>query len=339
MAVDNSIQRATGTDPLVPEPVAMEIIQGMPAASAIMGLVPEVQRVTMPTYTQRMRALAVLPHAYFVGGDTGLKQTTFMQWKNKWLYAEEVAVIVPISENYLDDANTPIWDQVRPRLVEAAGALVDAACIFGLNKPAMWGPPIYQKAVAAGNEVIEGYVIPGDTAATDLAGYIAYLGELLALEGYDMSGFVTRPGFGWKLQRMRSTDGVPIFNPDLQNARGGNIYGMPRRELKNAAWNGGESYLIGGDWSQAMVGIRSDIGFRVFTEGVISDDDGAIVLNLMQQDSVALRMTLRIAWQVANPANRLNQDTAGSGGSAPTESTTRWPWAVLKPAGYSYSAA
>ena len=49
--------------------------------------------------------------------------------------------------------------------------------------------------------------------------------------------------------------------------------------------------------------MRSDISFKVFTEGVIQDDTGAIVYNLMQQDMSAMRLTFRVGWQVANVIN------------------------------------
>lgn len=338
MAVDTAIARRTGgSDALVPEPLRQEIIQQMPAASAVMGMVPEMQRVTMSALTDRVGVLSVLPEAYFVNGDTGLKQTTKQRWKNKILVAEEIAVILPVPENYLADAQTPIWSQVRPRLVEAAGALVDAAAVFGASKPTTWGPPIYQKAVAAGNVVTEGWTLPDGTTGPDLAETIAYGGELLAIDGYDVNGFVSRPGFNWRLTRLRSDDGMPIFQGNLQGPIGQSLYGMPFRPLKNGAWNATEASLIGGDWSEGIVGLRQDITFKVFTEGVISDGEGAVVLNLMQQDSAALRLTLRMAWQVANPGNRLNQDTDGGAGVEPTESTTRWPWYVLRRPSYTYS--
>ncbi len=45
----------------------------------------------------RMPVVDTLPIAYFVGSDTGLKQTTQQDWKNKWLNVEEVAAFVPIA--------------------------------------------------------------------------------------------------------------------------------------------------------------------------------------------------------------------------------------------------
>jgi len=333
MATNESIaRRSSGSDPLVPEPLRKEILQALPAASAIMSLVPETQRIQMSALTERVPVLSVLPTAYFVSGDTGLKQTTKQQWRNKTLTAEEIAVIIPIPENYMADAQTPIWEQVKPRLIEAAGALIDEVVVFNMSgsKPVTWGPDIYHRAILAGNYVHEGYGV-------DLGVAVARGGELLAADGYDLNGFVSKPGLNWRLTQLRSSNGDPIYQGNLQGGVGQTLYGMPLRGLKNGAWNATESTLIGGDWSQAIVGIRQDISFKVFTEGVISDSEGAIVLNLMQQDSIALRMTMRVAWEVANPGNRLNTDTAGATGVAPTESTTRWPWFVLRPAGYSYS--
>ena len=334
MATDESIARRTsGSDPLVPEPLRKEILQGLPAASAVMSMVPETQRIQMSALTERVGVLSVLPSAYFVSGDTGLKQTTKQQWRNKTLTAEEIAVIIPIPENYMADAQTPIWEQVKPRLIEAAGALIDEVTVFNMSgsKPVTWGPDIYHRAILAGNYVHEGYGV-------DLGVAVARGGELLAEDGYDLSGFVSKPGLNWRLTQIRSSNGDPIYQGgNLQGGVGQTLYGMPLRGLKNGAWNATESTLIGGDWSQAIIGIRQDISFKVFTEGVISDSEGAIVLNLMQQDSVALRLTMRVAWEVANPGNRLNTDTAGATGVAPTESSTRWPWFVLRPAGYSYS--
>lgn len=309
MPFNSLISRDASNDPLVPTPVSAEIIQELPAASA---LLQRARNVPMSSKTQRQPVLDVLPLAYFVGGDTGLKQTTAQDWKNVDLVAEEIAAIVPIPEAYLDDAQMPIWEQVRPRLVEAIGAKLDAAGLFGLDKPSTWPTAVYQSAVAAGNAVISG---TGGDFAVDVATAAGKVAE----DGFAVNGFMSRPGLTWKLNTMRTTEGVPIYQPNLQGVPGGTLYGYPMSELTNGAWDMSEAELLMGDWSKAIVGVRQDISFKLFTEGVISDDDGKVILNLMQQDSVAMRVVMRVAFATANPATRLN-----------TNSATRSPFAVVQ---------
>ncbi|HEX5119846.1 MAG TPA: phage major capsid protein [Pseudonocardiaceae bacterium] len=311
----DSITRASsGSDPLVPEPVSTQIIEDLPKQCAVL---QRARKIQMSAKTQRMPVLDVLPLAYFVGGDTGMKQTSTQKWKNVNLVAEEIATIVPIPESYLADADVPVWDEVRPRMTEAIGALVDSACLFGVGRPSTWNTSIYEGATAAGNVVTMG-------TGVDLAQDVTKVGEMLAQDGYSVDGFVARPGLNWHLTGMRSADtNLPIYTPNLQDGKpGGNLYGYPLSEVDNGSWVESEAQLIAGDWDDALLGMRQDISFKLFTEGVISNDAGAVVLNLMQQDSVAMRVTMRLAWATANPVTRLN-----------TNGTTRYPFAVLASAG------
>ena len=79
--------------------------------------------------------------------------------------------------------------------------------------------------------------------------------------------------------------------------------------------------LIGGDWSQAVWAMRTDITTKLLTEAVISDASGKVLINLAQQDAVALRVVFRAGWALANPVNRVKGDKS-----------QRYPFAVLKPA-------
>ena len=326
-------RRSTRPDALVPEPIVEQIFASLPAASAVFGLVPEMQRIQMDALTDRMAVESVLPVAYFTSGDSGLRQTTAMRWKNKELVAEELNAICVVPRNYMADARIPIWDRVRPRLVEAIGKKVDEAIIFNMSgeKPTTWGPDIYHRAILAGNYVHEGFGV-------DLGVSTARGGELLAADGFDLNGWVSKPGLGWKLAQSRTSQGVPVFQEasPLQGIPA-TLHGFPLRSLKNAAWNSTEATLIGGDWSEGVIGLRQDIEFEVQSSGVISDGSGVVVYNLFQQKLVAIMVTVRLAWQVANPANALSGDTDNGAGSEPTEASGRWPWFVLRPAGYSYS--
>lgn len=316
MPYDSIITADGSNDPLIPEPVSTQIIQELPQASFVLA---NGGRVNMSTRTQRQPVLDVLPHAYWVSGDTGLKQTSAVDWANVNLIAEELAVIAPIPENYLADAQVPIWNEVRPRVVEAIGRALDAAALFGVNKPGSWPAAVAPSAVLAGNTVTAG-------TGTDLAQDVAKLGEMIAQDGFTVNGFASRPGLSWFLTGLRSAGDVsiPIYQPNLQQgaAPGGTLYGYPLREVTNGAWDPSQAELIAGDWSKLIIGLRQDITFKVFDQGVITNSEGEVVLNLMQQDSVALRVVMRVAYATANPVTSLN-----------TDEETRFPFGVLLPEG------
>lgn len=293
-----SINRAgSGSDALVPEPYVAEVIKEMPKSSAVLSLA---RRVPMSAKTARQPVLSALPDAYFVTGDTGLKQTTAAEWENLTLTAEEIAVIVAIPEAYLDDSAVPVWSEVRPLIAEAFGRRLDRTILFNESRPATWGEAIVNSAIAAGSRVVEG-------SGEDLAEEVAELLQTMAENGANSSGFATAPGFHWRLTRLRSTDGIPIYAPPA-GGQPGTLYGLPLPQVQNGGWFPSVASLIAGDWSKAILGVRQDMTFKVFTEGVISDESGNVVLNLMQQDSVALRVTARFAWQIANPVNPVERD-------------------------------
>lgn len=314
MPFDTGINRGNppyGQDPIVPEPLAADIIQELPAQSTVMQMA---RKVPMSTRTQRMPVLDTLPTAYFVNGDSGLKQTTSMEWANVSLIVEEIAALVPCPDAYIDDASIPIWDELKPRMVEAFAKKIDAATLFGVDKPSTWSPALVPAAIAAGNTV--------DNDNTDVPLSVAALAEKVTLDGYtNISGWAVRPGFKWRMLRVRSSgSGEPIYAPDLQNDRGGNLYGYPMSEVTNGAWDPSAADLLVGDWTKAIVGTRQDITFSMSDQGVIVDDDGKVIYNAFQQDGKIMRVVLRMAWATANPVTNLNSNGA-----------TRFPFGVLVP--------
>ena len=302
----------TGAGSLIPEAERREILKGLPAQSAALALA---RKVAMSTKVERQPVLSALPAAYWVSGDTGLKQTTKAEWENKELVAEELAVIVPVPENLLADSAYDVFGELRPLIVEALGVELDKAVLFGTDAPATFGNSIVEGAIAAGNTV--------NVSATgdDASDVSAVMGQVEA-DGFSVSGFAARNRLKARLRNLRDTSGSPIFSPSLTAGTPATLWGesIVYSDL-NGAWSGEGVDLIGGDWSKAVIGVRQDITFKLFTEGVISNTAGNVVLNLMQQDSVALRVVARYGFTVANPISRVNQVEA-----------TRYPFAVLETA-------
>jgi HK97 family phage major capsid protein len=318
---------SSGSDALVPEPLSAEIFQELPRKSAALALMAH---MPLSSKTMRVPVLDMLPTAYFVNGDTGLKQTTSQAWKGVELVVEEIATIVAIPEAYLADADVDIWAQIQPRMVEAVGALVDSAVFWNIGKPVTWGQSVYDGAVNSGNVIQDGYLdSTGTEAADDLAQSVTALGDAFSQTGYDITGFAARPGLSWRLRGLRSVQGVPIYQPDLQNGTGSGLYGFPLPEVNNGSWQSSKAQLLTGDWTKAVIGLRQDLTFKMFDSGVISNDAGAVVTNLMQQDSVAMRLTLRMAYATANPVTIMAPSDTIDGAAGTVQ---RWPFAALSSA-------
>ena len=293
---------------LIPEPVTREIMQGAIAESAVLRMGRRL--ANMSSKTQTINVLDALPSAYFVNGeatDSGagdaFKQTTKMAWDKKKIYAEEIAVIVPIPEAVLDDSDYDIWGEVRPRLTEAFGKVIDAAILFGTNKPSTWRNGVVPSAIAAGNGV------PMSTDVfTDIMGESGLIAKV-ELDGFNPNGVMSAIQMRGKLRGLKDTTGQPIFKSDMQGNTRYGLDGMDMYFPMNGAFDPNQAQMIVGDWSQLVYAIRQDMTFKIFTEGVIQDPSTkAITYNLMQNDMVALRAVMRLGWEIANPINAYNAD-------------------------------
>ncbi len=310
MAVNNIVGRAEVSDALLPEQTINEIIQTAPESSVILS---RARKVQMSSKKAKQPVLSSLPDAYWLDGDTGLKQTTDASWKGVSMTAEELAVIVPIPNAVVDDANIPLWEQIRPLLAEAIGKKVDQAALFGTDKPTSWPTAIIPAAIAAGNTVAA-------ETGVDFGVDVANLAEKVSVDGFAINGFASRPGLSWKLRTLRDENGQPIYGAPMTEAQAAVLYGFPLDEVRNGAWDTTVAELLAADWTKFVAGIRQDITYDLFSEGVISDAEGKVILNLMQQDSKALRVVFRVGFQVANPLTRLNATEA-----------SRYPAGVVTP--------
>lgn len=288
-------------DQQIPTEQSNEIIQDTIQSSVVLG---NARRTTMGTRTKSQPVLDALPSAAWVNGETGLKQTSKFSFKDTKLHVEELAVIIPIPDAVADDSNIDLWGVARPLAAEAIGAAVDAAILFGTNKPLIWGDAIVPGAIAAGNSVMHG-------TNSDLGADVAELAKKTVKGGGKVNGFVSEPGLNWELVGLRNSGGMPIYNPgSLAGGQPSTLYGYGLNEVTTGVWNEGAAKLAAVDWSKVVVGVRQDITYDIFREGVITEDDGAggqrIVYNLMQQDMKALRVVFRLAYATAQPIARIS---------------------------------
>ena len=283
---------------LIPEPVSREIFQGVVENSAVLKAGRKLPNMT--SKTQSINVLDMLPMAYWVEGDTGYKETASMAWKQKKLYAEELAVIVPIPEAVLDDTNYDIWGEVKPRLVEAMGRRIDEAIIFGLGKPSTWRKSIVDTAKDAGNAVTETTGANADLYADIMGegGVIAKAEE----SGYMPTGVMSAVSMRAKLRGLTDKNGQPLFISSMQGKSQYMLDGMEMSFPMNGAWDPTEALMVVGDFHQLVYSIRQDVTYKILTEATIVDPSSQkVIYSLAQQDMVALRAVMRLGWEIPNP--------------------------------------
>lgn len=296
----NDVTGRTDAGPLIPEEVQREIIQNVIEQSAALRLF---RQVSMSSKTQRMPVLSALVQAYFVNGDTGLVQTTKMAWENKYLNAEPLAAIVPVPRDVLDDSEYDLWGEIRPRVEEALALKLDEAVLFSLNKPATWPEGLVGQARAAGNVRDNNIAQPGEGGiAEDFNQLMGKIEE----DGFDVDGAIARTGLRVRMRGARDTTGQALV--DLQNNQ---MYGAQLEYLRSVSWPNYNATgpvkgvdAIVGDFQQGILATRKDITTEISNQSVITDNTGAVVLNLFQQRAVALLVEARFAFQVPNPITR-----------------------------------
>lgn len=315
--IPTQVTTANGAQPLLPDDMQKEIIKNAIEMSAT-GRYMKKRR--MARGVQRQPVLDQKPTAYFVTGDTGLKQTTNVAWRNVFLNAEELAVIVPIPINLTRDMDYDIWNEVRPEIEEAIGVALDAAILFGTNAPSSWPTAIATAAIAAANTVTQG-------TGVDIAADINNVLGAMESDGYFPNGYIFRQDVRASLRGLRTTTNAFVFKDDevgasnmtfgnSAGARDGTIFGIPARPLMNGVFEAhntaaaNATKLIAADWSQFILGVREEIEMKVFDQGVIQDSLGDIQFNLLQQDMIAARFVCRFAWACPNPVNRTQSTQA-----------------------------
>jgi hypothetical protein len=303
---------------LIPQEQAREIIQLLPQSSVALRLARRAP--VMSAHQRQVPVLSVLPMAYFVNGDGGLKQTTKTGWEGLMLTAEEIAVIVPIHESVLNDSAYPLWQEIRPQVAAAIGLTLDRAVFFGNNRPASWPPSVDQgaRATTPANSMI--VTRGGNTPDKGgVSGDLSDLYSAVERKGYEVSGLLLNPIWRGFIRQARNLQG-----DQLAELLDGDVYGFEPTFGLRGGWSAGANVTEGfaGDFSQMIIAIREDLNWLISRESVISDDDGKVILNLFQQDSVALRVVFRVAMQIAQPV------TPEVGTKA-----SRYPFAVIQGTG------
>jgi HK97 family phage major capsid protein len=276
--------------------------------------------VRVGTKVNKFPVLSALPSAGFVTettDGTGVKPKSKVTWADKTITIEEVAVIVPIHENVLADSTVDLWGQIRPLIGQAFGQVIDDAILNGDGKPSSWRAGLVPDAISQGSAHTW-------ATSTDLATAFNGTFEHVELDGSDVSHVFAGPKLRSRLRGLRTTDGDFLYNSITDGSAnvGPNkgVYGADTVIVKNGTWNDANAVALAVDASKVVVALRSDMSYKLLTEATLGTGNDA--LNLAERDMVALRVKMRLGWEVATNATALNASPVpyavlvpGAGGS------------------------
>lgn len=309
----NMINR-NSAEALIPEQVSKTIIQNVATRSVALR-----RGYRMPNMTAKQQKIPVLTGsvaAGFVNGDVGLKPTSGLTWEKVNIVAEEVAVIVPIPDAVLDDADYDIWGEVQPRIEEAFAKVIDMAVFHGTNKPDTWPEGLVSGAIKAGKVRPMTGDLYQDINGED--GVIALVEE----KGLPVDAFIGALQLRAKLRGAVDANRQPIFRLAYSNGTAGKaLYELNGSEIDfpmNGSFDGKQALLLAGNWNLMRYAIRQDITYKILTEASLTDDSGKVLLNLAQQDCCAIRAVMRLGWALPKPMNMVS-------------GTNYYPFAVLLP--------
>lgn len=242
--------------------------------------------VNMGTKTTHMPVLATLPVADWVS-ETVAKPTSEVTWQDATLVAEEIAVIIPIHENVLDDASVSLLEEIAGLGGQAIGLKLDQAILFGTNKPASWtSAALLPAAVAAGQTIAN---VDGNANLNDLYGAITQAAGKLADVGYNPETLLTSVALRYRLANLRNADGNLAFANE-------SFAGFNTSFNRNGAWAASSAEALVVDPSRVRIGVRQDIQVKFLDQATVG------TINLAERDMVAVRLKARYAYVLGTGA-------------------------------------
>ena len=153
--------------------------------------------------------------AYWVS-ETERIQTSKPEYAQAEMEAKKVAVIIPLSKEFLKWTAADFFAEVKPLIAEAFYKKFDQAVLFGTDSPyntTTSGKPLVTGATEKGNEVTD-----TNNLYADLSAMMGSIED----EELDPNGILTTRSFKSKMRNSLDTNGYPLFD-----AKSNNILDLP----------------------------------------------------------------------------------------------------------------
>ena len=325
---------------VLPVEYGREIIRGLLGRSKALELGRRLPDMRGKTY--KLNVNAYLPVAGWVknsqstpnseGTEINRKPVSTYAFSGIDLVAEELAVIVPISENTLadvEDFGIELAAELQEQVIGAFQEAIDSAVFFGVGAP--WG-------TQSGFPVSGGLV----AGATSASATVSWNGEggtkfyeainqamtLVEKSGYLPNAIIGGPSINSAFRGSITSMGVNVTDQ-------GEIGRLARHVDLTGGFDESTAFAVVGDFRYLVYSFREDMSMKLLTESTIYDPNtGAVLYALAQQDMVALRFTMRLGFALPNPVNRIS-GTLSSDGKYIEKGASAYPFAVITKTGAS----
>lgn len=237
--------------------------------------------------------------AYWVN-EAEVIQTSKPTWLTAEMEAKKVAVILPVSKEFLQFSVADFFDQMKAEVSEAFYNKFDQAALWGNDSPYAAGQSIWADIVASGHTVAKGSLAPGGTLYDELN---AVMGLVEDNDG-DPNGWMTIKSNNQMLRGVKDSQGNPMFTTATAGTPP-NLLGEAVGYAKKEAWDRTKAEMLTGDWKFARYGILNDIEYSISEEATISSivDAGGKPINLWERDLVAMKATMMIGFMRLKEGN------------------------------------
>ena len=313
---------------VLPVEYGREIIRGLIGRSKALELGRRLPDMRGKTY--KLNVNANLPVAGWVknsqtipnaeGTEINRKPISTYAFQGVDIVAEELAVIVPISENTLadvEDFGIELASELQEQVIGAFQQAIDEAVFFGVGSP--WSG---FGGLVAGATSASAVVDWDGTAGKSFYEAINDAMTLVEKSGYVPTAILGGPSLNSAFRNSITELGVNITDQ-------GEIGRLARHVDLTGGFNESSAFAVVGDFRYLVYSFREEMAMKLLTESIIQDPNtGDILYNLSQQDMVALRFTMRLGFALPNPVNRVS-GTLSSDGKYIAAGASAYPFALI----------
>lgn len=235
------------------------------------------------------------PGAYWVGEGQKIR-TTKPSLVSAKMRSHKLGVIVVASREFLNYTYSQFFEAMKPQIAEQFYKKFDEAGLLNVDNP--FTQSVAQSVETSGNKV---------------TGEIN-LDNVLKLEDKLLEHDVEANAFLSKTQNRTALRGVrdENTNESYYDRSSNSLDGLPVVDLKSDEIKKGDLYA--GDFNKMFYGIPYNMSYKISEDGQLStvqNEDGSPV-NLFEQELIALRVTMDVAFHIADD-KAFAKLTAGSG--------------------------